>query len=246
MTFLPISTGLLSSAAVVALLTFSRLSVQHPPEPKVLEVREVELSFEEPPPPPPPPPAAGSGSDEAGPPPPPVALTALSDVPDPTMVALPSVDLPIPVDLPVDAFQLQSRPGLASSGTYGPPGSGIGSPGGTGTGNGIGPGRPGGPSVPGRTSFRVTDLDGSPRLLHHPSVTFPARLAAAKVKAGTVVLEVELSEVGRVSVRRVVSATHPELVAPARYLAQGSRYTPPKMNGVAVKAVMRWPITITQ
>jgi outer membrane biosynthesis protein TonB len=237
--------GLLSAAGVLAALAFPRLLFHLPAEPEMFDVREVELAAEEPPPPPPPPPAA-SDSEDAGPPPPPLALTGLSDVPDPTMVALPSVDIPIPVDLPVDAFHLNTRPGLMASGNFGLGGPGNGSLGGTPGGTGIGPGKPGAPAGPGKGSFRVSDLDGSPRLLHHPSVTFPARLAASGVRAGTVVLEVELSEVGRVSVRRVLSSSHAELVAPARYLAQGSRYTPPKMNGVAVRAVMRWPITITQ
>jgi TonB family protein len=97
-----------------------------------------------------------------------------------------------------------------------------------------------------KSSYRVAELDGSPRLIHHPSVSFPTGLASQGVRAGTVTLEVELNESGRVSVRRVLSSTHPELVSPARYVAQGSRYTPPKRNGMAVKATMRWPITITQ
>lgn len=237
--------GLLSAAGVLAALAFPRLLFHLPAEAEVFDVRDVELSVEEPPPPPPPPPAA-SDNEDAGPPPPPLALTGLSDVPDPSMVALPSVDIPIPVDLPVDAFHLNSRPGLVSSGNFGLGGPGKGTLGGTAGGIGTGPGRPGPPTGPGKGSFRVSDLDGSPRLLHHPSVPFPARLAAAGVRAGTVVLEVELSETGRVSVRRVLSSTHADLVAPARYLAQGSRYTPPKMNGVPVRAVMRVPITITQ
>ena len=49
---------------------------------------------------------------------------------------------------------------------------------------------------------------------------------------------------GAVRVRRVVSSTHPELVAPARRVATGARFTPPKHRGKVVKAVMRWPITI--
>lgn len=247
MNFTAALTGLLSAACVLAALVVPRFFLPTPVEPGILDLREVELAFEEPPPPPPPPPA-GSGDEEPGPPPPPIALTGLSDLPDPSMVALPVVDIPLPPDLPVDAFQFAARSGLPAMGSLGATGNGTGGLGGPGTGlgKGIGPGRPAPPSAPGKASYRVTELDGSPRLLHHPGVTFPSRLAAAGVRAGTVVLEVELSEAGRVSVRRVVSSTHPELVAPARYLAQGSRYTPPKMNGVAVKAVMRWPITITQ
>ena len=83
-----------------------------------------------------------------------------------------------------------------------------------------------------------------PQLLAHGSAVFPSSLARRGVRRGTVVLEVEIATSGAVRVRRVVSSTHPELVAPARRVAAGARFTPPKHRGKVVKAVMRWPITI--
>jgi TonB family protein len=61
---------------------------------------------------------------------------------------------------------------------------------------------------------------------------------------GTVVFEVELSTSGSVSVRSVISSTHQDLIAPARRVASTARFTPAKIDGHAVKAVMRWPIII--
>ncbi len=95
-----------------------------------------------------------------------------------------------------------------------------------------------------KSHYSTSELDGTPRLLRHGSATFPSSLARKGVSRGTVVFEVELSTSGSVSVRSVVSSTHPELVAPARRVAASARFTPPKRNGEAVKAIMRWPIII--
>ena len=94
------------------------------------------------------------------------------------------------------------------------------------------------------SQYGISELDGTPRLLRHGSAAFPSSLARQGVSRGTVVFEVELSTSGSVIVRSVVSSTHPELVAPARRVASGARFTPPKRNGKAVKAIMRWPIII--
>ena len=95
-----------------------------------------------------------------------------------------------------------------------------------------------------KSHYSTSELDGTPRLLRHGSTTFPSTLARQGVSRGTVVFEVELSTEGSVTVRRVVSSTHPDLVAPARRVAASARFTPPKRNGEAVKAIMRWPIII--
>jgi TonB family protein len=104
--------------------------------------------------------------------------------------------------------------------------------------------RPTPPPPVAKSHYNTNELDGTPRLLRHGSATFPSSLARQGVSKGTIVFEVELSTSGSVSVRRVVSSTHPDLVAPARRVASGARFTPPKRNGQAVKAIMRWPITI--
>ncbi len=95
-----------------------------------------------------------------------------------------------------------------------------------------------------KSHYSTSELDGTPRLLRHGSATFPSSLARDGISRGTVVFEVELSTSGSVSVRRVISTTHPDFVSPARRVAAGARFTPPKRNGQAVKAIMRWPIII--
>ncbi len=95
-----------------------------------------------------------------------------------------------------------------------------------------------------KTHYNSNELDGIPRLLRHGSATFPSSLSDKGVKSGTVTFEVELSTTGSVSIRRVISSTHQELVEPARKVAASARFTAPKRNGQAVKAIMRWPIVI--
>lgn len=95
-----------------------------------------------------------------------------------------------------------------------------------------------------KTHYNQNELDGTPRLLRHGSANFPSSLSKQGIKSGTVTFEVELSTSGSVTIRRVVSSTHQDLVAPARKVAAGARFTPPTRNGQAVKAIMRWPITI--
>jgi protein TonB len=219
------SMGVISAAAVLLLLVAARMLVARA-EISDLEIREIEISTEPEPPPPPPP--------EEPPPlqPPPPALTQVEAVADPLRVPVPKADAPVDVTMPVDAFfteiapaplPVTERPRSSPSAT-----------------------RPAPPKPVAKSRFSLSELDGRPRLLRHPSVAFPRELASRGVRSGTVVLEVELSTSGSVSVRKVLSTSHPELVAPARRVAAGSRFTSPKRNGQPVKAVMRWPITIQQ
>lgn len=221
------------AAALLALLGLTRLLVPSG-QPAEYEIREVEISaMPEPPPPPPedPPPEA---------PPPPPSLTSVSDVPDPTRVPVPKADMPMDLETPVDPFftdvepaPLPPEPVVRES----PPEKSEPAP--------TRPSRPSPPPQPARKShYSVGELDGKPRLLRHGSARFPSSLARRGVTRGTVVLEVELNARGRVSVRRVVSATHSELVGPARRVASSASFTPPTRRGQRVKAVMRWPITI--
>lgn len=223
--------GLVVAAALLALLALTRLLVssEEPPE---YELREVETTvLPEPPPPPPedPPPDV---------PPPPPSLTDVSEIPDPARVPVPKAELPMDLETPVDPFFTDLAPAPMPE----PPKPAT---------------EPSRPSRPAparpdpapprpveRSHYGVGELDGKPGLLRHGSAAFPAELARRGVDRGTVVLEVELDERGRVSVRRVVSATHTELIAPARRVAASASFTPPTRNGKAVKSIMRWPITI--
>ena len=157
-------------------------------------------------------------------------------VSDPLRVPVPKAEVPVDVTMPVDAFftELAPAPLPVAERPKPRPAARPGAP------------RPSAPKPTAKSRYSMSELDGRPRLLRHPSVAFPRELASRGVRKGTVVLEVELSERGSVSVRRVVSSSHPGLVSAARKVAAGSRFTAPKRGGQAVKAVMRWPITIQQ
>jgi hypothetical protein len=225
--------GLAASALLLAVMGFARIFVVSSDVPD-LSIRQVETVTFEPSPPPPPP----EETPPDAPPPPPV-LTNLSELPDPTRVAMPTTDVPMDITLPVENFYADLAPAplplaakpvrvdhkqqfFKKEQNY----------------------RPTPPPPVAKSHYNTNELDGTPRLLRHGSATFPSSLARQGVSKGTIVFEVELSTSGSVSVRRVVSSTHPDLVAPARRVASGARFTPPKRNGQAVKAIMRWPITI--
>ena len=224
------SLGIVSAAAVLLLLAAARLLVARVEVPD-MDLRQIEVAVE--PEPPPPPPEAELPPLE----PPPPALSQVEAVSDPLRVPVPKAELPVDVTLPVDVFFTELAPA---------PLPGVERPRATPREVPREVPRVEVPRPAAKSHYAMDELDGRPRLLRHPSVEFPAELARQGVRRGTVVLEVELSESGSVSVRRVVSSSHRELVAPARRVAAGSRFTPPKRNGQAVRAVMRWPITIQQ
>jgi len=197
-----------------------------------LELREIELAAPEEPPPPPP---------ESEPPPelpPPPALSEVSEVPDPTRVPVPKAEVPMDLEMPVDTFFTDlepaplPRPAVVRRTPAPAP-------------RRTAPARPAPPPPPkAKSHYSMNELDSRPRLLRHGSAAFPSSLARRGVSSGTVTFEVELSSSGAVSVRRVISTTHSELVSAARRVASGARFTRPTRNGQPVKAIMRWPITI--
>lgn len=214
--------GLVGSLAMLAILGFSRLFNLEVEAPK-FTVRDVETASLIPPPPPPleePPP-------ELTPPPPP-ALTQVSALQDPTRIMVPKAELPMDIKAPVENFYADLPPPPLPSALEPQPTS-------------VRPTiRP--PQPP--SHIDVRELDGMPKLLSHGSAVFPSSLARRGVRRGTVVLEVEIAASGAVSIRRVISSTHQDLVASARRVAAPARFTPPEYKGRAVKAVMRWPIII--
>ncbi|MFC7338330.1 energy transducer TonB [Haloferula chungangensis] len=228
--------GIVIAGMLLAVLGLARLLVPEVKEAE-LELREVEISaLPEPPPPPPeePPPDA---------PPPPPALTEVTHIPDPTRVPVPKAELPMDLTMPVDPFftevevaplpqpkpqpvrrrpvakpQPSSRPSTTT--------------------------KPRPPAPVAKSHYNISELDGKPRLIRHGSAVFPSSLARKGVTSGTVVFEVELSTSGSVSIRRVISSTHADLVSAARRVASSAKFTSPTRNGQRVKAIMRWPVTI--
>ena len=229
MKFAPTILGIVIAAALLALLGLTRLMVSSvdPPE---YEIREIETSIlPDPPPPPPedPPPEA---------PPPPPSLTDVSEVPDPQRVPIPKAEVPYDLEAPVDPFFTDVPPApmpTPAKPTTRPspePSPRVSQP------------KP--PKPTAKSHYSVSELDGKPQLLRHGSAVFPRSLASRGVSRGTVVLEVELDQRGNVTIRRVVSSTHSELIKSARRVAASARFTPPTRQGKPVKSIMRWPITI--
>lgn len=227
--------GIVAAGALICVLALSRLMVAQVEVPD-LTVREIETLDPELPPPPPPPP------DDPPPDPPPTpAIAEISEVPDPSRVPVPRAEIPMDLTLPVETFfsdlpppPLPQPPAPQRQAQAPQPTPSPTTP------------RPTPPAPPQRDTYSVGELDATPRLLRHGSAAFPASLARRGITSGTVVLEVELSPRGAVTVRRVVSSSHDELVAGARRIAGASRFTPPTRNGQEVSAVMRWPITINR
>lgn len=225
--------GLGATAVILAVMALARLLVGEVRTVE-LEVREVEIStLPEPPPPPPddPPPEA---------PPPPPALSTVEMLPDPTRVAVPRAEIPMDLKAPVDPFFTDLTPAplpqperVVARATPKPAVRSTPRP------------TPTPPPPPRRKEFySASELDGTPRLIRHGSTQFPTALARRGVSQGTVTFEVELSTRGSVTIRRVVSASYPELIPAARRVAAQARFTPPTRQGQPVKAIMRWPIVI--
>lgn len=95
-----------------------------------------------------------------------------------------------------------------------------------------------------RTTYRSGELDSLPRLVNRPSAPFPASLARQGVTQGRVVLEVNIDPRGRVSIRRVISSTHPDLVQMARTTAARARFSSPTKDGRPVTAIFHWPLIL--
>ena len=228
MKFSGIIVGVVMACVLLAMMGLARLMV---PDVKrtEYEVREMEIStLPEPPPPPP---------EE---PPPPPALTSVAEVPDPTRIAIPKAEVPLDLRTPVDSFFTDVEPAPLPQPVVrkAPPSPRPSKP---------RISKPKAPPAPATKShYSLGELDSKPRLIRFSKQPFPSSLARRGVRRGTVVFEVELSERGRVRVRRVISASHQELVTPARRIASSASYTAPTRNGQRVKAIMRWPITITK
>ena len=92
--------------------------------------------------------------------------------------------------------------------------------------------------------FASADLDSQPKLVNKPSVTFPASQKRAGVTQAKVVLEVQISSGGIVTVKRVLESPHDDFTAMARSFATRARFTPPKKDGRAVNALFRWPLIL--
>ena len=95
-----------------------------------------------------------------------------------------------------------------------------------------------------KSVYSAGELDSKVRLVNRPSATYPSSQLRRGVREGRVVLEVAISTSGRVSVRRVISSSHPDFSTMARSFASRARFTVPKKNGRPVTAIYRWPLIL--
>jgi outer membrane biosynthesis protein TonB len=100
------------------------------------------------------------------------------------------------------------------------------------------------PVVKARSLYAASDLDDQPRLLNRPRVAYPASQLSAGVNEGRVTLEVLINVSGKVTVRRVVSNSHPDFISMAKNFANQALFTSPKKDGRIVNAVFNWPLVL--
>jgi TonB family protein len=225
--------GIAVTSVLLAVLVATRMMVLTTTSTEY-EIREIEtVSLPEPPAPP-----EEVIVPEDQPPPPPPALADLSVTPDLNQPAVPVSPMKIDPRLAVETFFTDQPPSPLPQPSIPRPA--------------VKPKGPSKPSAPVRpkikaipkpkSQYSLGELDQKPRLLRNPSVRFPRSIRNAK--SGRVVVRVAILPSGRSQFISVISSTHPDLISPARRIANGSRFTPPTHQGKPVKAVMSWPITI--
>lgn len=161
----------------------------------------------------------------APPPPPPTALSQPTPPPPPPVTMdLPKLDLsvddmapPIKAVIAEKQFEFEMAPAEFSSNQ---------------------------PEVKARNLFSSADLDNQPRLLNRPRVNFPSHLKSQRIREGKVTLEVLINTAGRITIRRIVSSSHPDFVPMAKSFAMQSKFSPPKKDGRIVNAVFNWPLVL--
>lgn len=228
--------GIATTAVLITVLVATRMMLLTRVEPE-FEIREIEtVELPEPPPPPP-----EEQVEEDTPPPPPPAIADLSPALDVSQPVLPVMNIKVDPRIAVDTFFTDQPPAplpkpivkrpvartkvtAKPKTTYKPK-----------TRVKVAPPKP-------KSQYSVGELDRKPRLLRNPSVSFPRSIKNAS--SGRVVVKVAILPSGKSQFLSVLSSTHPALIPAAKRIASGSRFTPPTRRGVAVKAVMTWPIII--
>lgn len=219
--------GLASTGLLVALLVLSR--ILGAPAPKTIELLEIEtVVLEEPPPPP----DLSEPEDPKDPPPPPAPKielpSELDDLEAPEVaLSLNRLDLKTPIepfhtDTAPAKIPVIRQPEPTPKPTTKPTPR---------------PSEPRTPKVvrpPVRKAYYApSELDSLPTAIRTGQFRWPPR---ARGTRGSVRLEIEIDENGRVSVIGVLSTTDPALSSAASQVARGSRFTAPRKNGQKVKA----------
>ena len=91
--------------------------------------------------------------------------------------------------------------------------------------------------------FGFGELDEIPRLIREGRFRYPPNAPRGRGEA-FIRLLVFVEADGRISVQKVVDYSHKEFIDAARHMAEGSRFSAPTRNGVAVRSRYEWPIRI--
>lgn len=91
--------------------------------------------------------------------------------------------------------------------------------------------------------FGFGELDEIPRLVREGRFRYPPNSPRGRGEA-FVRLLVFVERDGRVAVQEVVDYSHREFIDAAKRMAEGSRFSPPTLNGEAVRSKYEWPIRI--
>ncbi len=213
------------TALLVVFLVGTRLLMGDPPMATIRTMETLEIAAPAPPPPPPDP------LDEP-PPPPPKVLPKLDlqlDRIAPPLKA--TLDRNVDLTMQTAMFELEVDPPPAP--TPAPPKRPVTKP---------SPSPKPQPVM--KSTYSAGELDSMPRLLNRPSASYPSDMLRQGVQEGRVILEVEISTSGRVSVRRVIQSSHSTFVSMASDIARRARFSTPTKNGTPVTAIYQWPLVM--
>ncbi|MFA7555647.1 MAG: TonB family protein [Spongiibacteraceae bacterium] len=90
--------------------------------------------------------------------------------------------------------------------------------------------------------FSLDDLDERPRLLTKLNIRYPKALSNRGIHTTEVQLEVLIDSNGQASLKRILHSSHTEINPLIADVIQRTRFTPPKKDGVAVRASFNWPL----
>lgn len=85
----------------------------------------------------------------------------------------------------------------------------------------------------------TADMDEKPQPITQLSALFPESLILQGIYSGEISLILEIDEQGYSRVRKVITSSHPELVAPVVATYNHALYSVPKKNGVPTRMIMR-------
>ncbi|MDQ8195431.1 energy transducer TonB [Coraliomargarita sp. SDUM461004] len=91
--------------------------------------------------------------------------------------------------------------------------------------------------------FGFGELDEVPHLVREGRFRYPPNSPRGRGEA-YVKLLIYVESDGRISVQKVIDYSHQEFLEAAKRMAEGSRFSPPMRNGLAVRSQYEWPIRI--